>query len=1441
MKGQSGQILLLTLIITSVGALTTGAMLAVATTTARSSGDFQETTSGYYAAAAGIELPMAYMLEGGDAFSLETCYSAPPITVNNIQPQVSITSPEAAGLTVRPKVEYRHIDPGVPVEDIGGMRLLGPGDKWRLKLNGVVPNTSLIVNWAYVASELPDVDITVFDGTGDVVERALPTRSTSAPILLMGRLGQGDTYTVEFKNDGDTPVLSRDFSSKGGRDFTWILAKATGREYLITSSTGEFALRAYIRQIPGPQEPDLENPDCAPLRPAVKQRIIVESWQGPVADTVPPPTPTPTPQAPPTPTPTPAPPVFHVPDLTADTAYRHVLGGDPDGSFVLAPGNLDAAGVTTDGTMIWVVDSADDRVYAYDTEGTAEPTGDFDLIVSNASPAGITIDGGNIRVVDSLAGVVYRYDAAGNHVDDFSLTAGNDDSTGLATDGTSIWVVDEIDDQVYRYNTAGAFLDSFSLNAANNSPKGITVDGADLWVVDSAARAVYRYTTAGAFMGLDFTLTAGNQDPQGITLGVAGPPDVTPPGSPTGLVGTSGDGQVSLDWDDNGEADLYGYNVKRATGSGGPYTIIASAVSSSDYADNTVTNDTTYYYVVSAVDIHANQSVTSTEVSLTPTDLTPPASPTGLEATPGDGQVSLDWDDNGEGDLAGYNVKRGTVSGGPYTTVATGVGISAYTDTTVTNDTTYFYVVSAIDGHPNESGNSNQASATPTDLTPPAAPAALEATAGDGQVTLDWADNSEGDLASYSVKRATATGGPYTTIATGVIVSAHTDTGVTNGTTYYYVVSAVDDSGNESANSSEVSATPTDSVAPAAPTGLVATSGDGQVSLDWDDNAEGDLDGYSVKRATSSGGPYSTIATGVSVSAYTDTTVTNDTTYFYVVSVVDTSTNESANSSEVSATPADPTPPAAPTGLVATAGDGQVSLDWDDNAEGDLDGYSVKRATSSGGPYSTIATGVSVSAYTDTTVTNDTTYFYVVSAVDTSANESADSSEVSATPTDTTPPAAPTGLVATAGDGQVSLDWDDNAEADLDGYNMKRATSSGGPYSTIATGVSVSAYTDTTVTNDTTYFYVVSAVDSSANESAESSEGSATPTDTTPPAAPTGLVATSGDGQVSLDWDDNAEGDLDGYNVKRATSSGGPYSTIATGVSVSAYTDTTVTNDTTYFYVVSAVDTHGNESANSSEDSATPQGAGTLLYFTVGSSGTVGGLNVANEDVIAFDGTAFTFLFDGSDVGLSGFKIDAMDVISATEILLSFTSSGTVPDISGSVDDSDIVKFTATQLGATTSGSFDMYFDGSDVNLSSSGEDVDAVKLTSDGRLLVSTRGSFSVSGVSGRDEDIVEFTPTSLGSSTSGSWALYFDGSDVGLTGSGEDVDGVGVDSAGKIYLSTTGNFSVSGVSGKDEDVFVFTPTTLGSSTSGTFDSTLFFDGSAEGVSSDLFAIDVP
>ncbi|WP_407643526.1 glycoside hydrolase family 6 protein [Cohnella endophytica] len=372
---------------------------------------------------------------------------------------------------------------------------------------------------------------------------------------------------------------------------------------------------------------------------------------------------------------------------------------------------------------------------------------------------------------------------------------------------------------------------------------------------------------------------------------------------------------------------------------------------------------------------------------------------------------------------------------------------------------------------------------------------------------------------------------------------------------------------------------------PAAPTGLTATAGNAQVALSW--TASSGATSYTVKRATTSGGPYTNVATGVTATSYTNTGLTNGTTYYYVVSASN-SAGASANSTQASATPtAGVTIPAAPTGLTATAGNAQVALSW--TASSGATSYTVKRATTSGGPYTNVATGVTATSYTNTGLTNGTTYYYVVSASN-SAGESANSTQASATPsTGVTIPAAPTGLTATAGNAQVALSW--TASSGATSYTVKRATTSGGPYTNVATGVTATSYTNTGLTNGTTYYYVVSA-SNSAGESTNSTQASATPsTGVTIPAAPTGLTATAGNAQAALSW--TASSGATSYTVKRATTSGGPYTNVAAGVTATSYTNTGLTNGTTYYYVVSASNSAG-ESANSTQASATPSaGSGT--------------------------------------------------------------------------------------------------------------------------------------------------------------------------------------------------------------------------------------------------------
>ena len=106
----------------------------------------------------------------------------------------------------------------------------------------------------------------------------------------------------------------------------------------------------------------------------------------------------------------------------------------------------------------------------------------------------------------------------------------------------------------------------------------------------------------------------------------------------------------------------------------------------------------------------------------------------------------------------------------------------------------------------------------PLDLTPPAGPLGLTATAGDATVGLSWTASSEPDLDHYDVYRGTAPGGPYGIVnSSPVATPSYDDSTVVNDTTYYYVVRAVDSSGNASGDSSEVSATP---IAPPPPPDL---------------------------------------------------------------------------------------------------------------------------------------------------------------------------------------------------------------------------------------------------------------------------------------------------------------------------------------------------------------------------------------------------------------------------------------------------------------------------------------------------------------------------------------------------------------------------------------------------------------------------------------------
>jgi subtilisin-like proprotein convertase family protein len=260
-----------------------------------------------------------------------------------------------------------------------------------------------------------------------------------------------------------------------------------------------------------------------------------------------------------------------------------------------------------------------------------------------------------------------------------------------------------------------------------------------------------------------------------------------------------------------------------------------------------------------------------------------------------------------------------------------------------------------------------------------------------------------------------------------------------------------------------------------------------------------------------------------------------------------------------------------------------------------------------------------------------------------------------------------------------------------------------------------------------------------------------------------------------------------------------------------------------------------------------------IFYFSTDLGGTVynddgSTFNFTGSDILSLtinaDGSYFyDMFFDGSDVGLtqSSENIDAFAFLPDGTLLISTRAAFSVPSSYGTTVfgyGEDLIMFMPWQYGHDTYGSWTMAFDGSDVGLSGLAENVDAVGVLPDGRLLISTADVTTVPGLAFTvsDEDLLLFTPTWLGDTTAGTWSMYFDGSDVGLgTYDSEDIDAVFVKSNAAtwptLYFSTVGSFGVPNVSGANEDIFGFRPATVGQNTTGTFDRALTLNGSRYGL----------
>jgi titin len=577
---------------------------------------------------------------------------------------------------------------------------------------------------------------------------------------------------------------------------------------------------------------------------------------------------------------------------------------------------------------------------------------------------------------------------------------------------------------------------------------------------------------------------------------------------------------------------------------------------------------------------------------------TVPGAPTGLTATPGDTNVTLNWtapSSNGGSAITGYRVYRGT-SSGTLSVLTMMSNVLTYSDPNLTNGQRYYYRVTAVNTV-GEGPRSGEASAIPVGL--PSAPRNLVAEPGNGTINLSWAapsSNGGSAITGYRVYQGTAPGGEMLLATIGNVLT-YTHAGLTNGLTYYYKVSASNGVG-EGEQSVEASATP--ATVPSAPESLVAVASPGEVSLAWqtpESNGGSDITGYEVYRATIPGGQGAVLigTTNATTRTYVDTSVEADTYYYYTVKAVN-AMGRSIASNEESTFSAAAQVPSAPGNLTASASDGYVILTWSASASigsSNITGYDIFRGDSADAVTAKIgSTNATTLSYNDSAVTNGVTYFYAVKALN-DEGSSPSSDIVNATPFTPSVPDAPRNLSTASGDGFVLLTWEapiSPGSSAITGYVVYRSGSSGGDGASIG---SVPAgnltFNDTTVINGANYYYSVTAINAIGPSPASNQAVGAPSQAGSAPSAPLGLTAAGQVGGILLTWNapsSTGSGVAD-YQIFRAESPGGHGATPLDSVpgGTLSYLDEAAVPGTEYYYIVKANNSYGT-SAPSNEDSA---------------------------------------------------------------------------------------------------------------------------------------------------------------------------------------------------------------------------------------------------------------
>jgi fibronectin type 3 domain-containing protein len=647
----------------------------------------------------------------------------------------------------------------------------------------------------------------------------------------------------------------------------------------------------------------------------------------------------------------------------------------------------------------------------------------------------------------------------------------------------------------------------------------------------------------------------GGEGPQGA--GVTATSHAVPPAAPTGLTAVGSDHTATLTWT-AGTPGLWYWIYRRdiTADPNGAFQRLDLPAENPAFTDNLLLNTHTYEFKVAASNAGGEGPATAA-VRVTPTGPLPPT-PTGLTATPhDDNTITLNWTapqpgmwyriaqqdlDDPHGSMVDWGLPLTDDNNGQPTVTASGLNIG---------HRYRFQVSSEYAGQrsvPSKVDSRAQVGA-PTGFT-------VRATS-DGKALLSWIGPASGiDYAIYqddlNDSAAPVKWGLYATDT-----SATADS-LVSGHVYEFQVAA-HNAGGEGPKSVAVRITASGGTPPA-PTGLTASGGDGSATLRWSAvTGTGIL--YVIYRRAAGQNGFTRLALPVDGTTFTDGLLANGKAYEFRVAASN-SHGEGAWSAAVSVTPYPPLP-AAPTGLTATPGNGQVTLRWNAVPNSFYQVYS--RDVTAGDPIFHQWGGLTAAtSATHTALRNGDRYEYRVSAVD--YREGPQSAVATATPSTPTP----TGLTATAGPARVALSWNTVPNA---WYFLYRRDTGGGSFQKIGP-MTQHGMVDNVFLNNHTYEYKVSAT-------AFGQEGPATATVSArpqPPSPPSGLTGSSGAvGQVSLRWSASSTGNV--YYWIYLRTAGGAFTRLKFPVNGTSWTGTGLTGWGTYEFRVTATGSTGESAA----------------------------------------------------------------------------------------------------------------------------------------------------------------------------------------------------------------------------------------------------------------------